>query len=119
MTIRDVLSYSLLTRWNKRAPAFSYYLAWLYATAKNKSYRNGEKTVIFALKAINLQKSAKCIDTLGAAYVENKQHEKAIETVKQIVKYHPDYKEDLAALYLRTERYDEALVVFEEALKSV
>ena len=60
-------------------------LAWLYATAKNKSYRNGKKTVIFALKAIKLQESAKCIDTLGAAYVENKQHEKAIETYKKAI----------------------------------
>ncbi len=29
----------------------------------------------------------------------------AIKTIKQLVKYHPDYKEDLAALYVREEKY--------------
>ena len=54
------------------------------------------------------------LDELYGFYASQSEHDKAIETVKQLVKYHPDYKEDLAALYLRTERYDEALEVLDE-----
>ena len=54
------------------------------------------------------------LDELYGFYASQNEHDKAIETVKQLVKYHPDYKEDLAALYLKTGRYDEALVILDE-----
>lgn len=54
------------------------------------------------------------LDALYEFYVEQNDHEKAIKTVKQLVKYHPDYKEDLAGLYLRTRNFDEALKVLDE-----
>ncbi|MBC2705564.1 tetratricopeptide repeat protein [Desulfobacula sp.] len=60
-------------------------IGWIYATAKDKSFRNGPKAVNFALKAVSLSDTVGIMDTLGAAYVENQQYEKAIKTYKTIV----------------------------------
>ncbi|WP_372754767.1 tetratricopeptide repeat protein [Mariniflexile sp.] len=49
------------------------------------------------------------LDALYGFYIEQNDFDKAIKTVKELVKYHPDYKEDLAGLYLKTHEYDEAL----------
>lgn len=54
------------------------------------------------------------LDELYGYYASQNQHDKAIKTVKQLVKYHPDYKEDLASLYVRTGKYDEALKILDE-----
>jgi tetratricopeptide (TPR) repeat protein len=40
--------------------------------------------------------------------------DKAIKTVKQLVKYHPDYKQDLASLYFREKKYKQALALLDE-----
>ena len=48
------------------------------------------------------------LDELYGFYVAQNDHDKAIKTVKQLVQYHPDYKEDLASLYVRTKKYKEA-----------
>lgn len=61
-------------------------IAWFYATCKDKQYRNGAQAVSFSLKAVGLEKNAANLDTLGAAYVENKQYEKAFETYKAVTK---------------------------------
>jgi tetratricopeptide (TPR) repeat protein len=53
------------------------------------------------------------LDQLYGFYASQNEDEKALETVKQLVKFHPDYKEDLAALYVRMEKYDEALVILD------
>ena len=54
------------------------------------------------------------LDELYGFYASQNEHEKALQTVKQLVKYHPDYKEDLAALYVRAEKYDDALIILDE-----
>ncbi|AUS05075.1 tetratricopeptide repeat protein [Pseudotamlana carrageenivorans] len=54
------------------------------------------------------------LDELYGYYAAQNEHDKAIKTIKQLVKYHPDYKEDLAGLYARTEKYDEALKILDE-----
>ncbi|KAB1066548.1 tetratricopeptide repeat protein [Tamlana haliotis] len=54
------------------------------------------------------------LDELYGYYAAHNEHNKAIKTVKQLVKYHPDYKEDLAGLYARTEEYDDALEILDE-----
>src|SRR5690606_31560568 len=54
------------------------------------------------------------LDALYEFYVAQNDPEKAIKTVKQLVKYHPDYKEDLAGLYFRTKNFDEALKILDE-----
>lgn len=54
------------------------------------------------------------LDELYDVYAKQNNLEKAIKTVKQLVKYHPDYKEDLATLYVKTKKYDDALEVLDE-----
>lgn len=54
------------------------------------------------------------LDELYEVYYQQKDYDKAIKTVKQLVKYHPDYKEDLAALYIRTKKYNQALKLLDE-----
>ncbi|MDO5978805.1 tetratricopeptide repeat protein [Flavivirga spongiicola] len=54
------------------------------------------------------------LDELYGFYVSQYDYDKAIKTVKQLVKYHPDYKEDLASLYLRSKKYDDALKLLDE-----
>jgi tetratricopeptide (TPR) repeat protein len=54
------------------------------------------------------------LDELYGFYASQNEHDKAIKTVKQLIKYHPDYKEDLASLYVRTEKYNDALEILDE-----
>jgi tetratricopeptide (TPR) repeat protein len=54
------------------------------------------------------------LDELYEVYAQQDDYEKAIKTVKQLVKYHPDYKEDLAMLYFKTKDYNEALKILDE-----
>jgi tetratricopeptide (TPR) repeat protein len=54
------------------------------------------------------------LDELYGFYVVQNDFDKAIKTVKQLVKYHPDYKEDLAALFVKTKEYNEALKILDD-----
>ncbi len=54
------------------------------------------------------------LDELYGFYVSQNDYDNAIKTVQQLVKYHPDYKEDLASLYLRSKKYDDALELLDE-----
>ncbi|TNJ47011.1 tetratricopeptide repeat protein [Tamlana fucoidanivorans] len=54
------------------------------------------------------------LDELYGFYAEQNQHDEALKTVEQLVKYHPDYKEDLVTLLIKTEKYDEALKLLDE-----
>lgn len=54
------------------------------------------------------------LDELYDVYYQQKDYDKAIKTVKQLVKYHPDYKEDLAALLIRVKKYNQALKLLDE-----
>ncbi len=54
------------------------------------------------------------LDELYGVYYQTNDFDKALKTVKQLVKFHPDYKEDLAALYLRNKKYKAALKVLDE-----
>ncbi|GAA4802719.1 tetratricopeptide repeat protein [Litoribaculum gwangyangense] len=54
------------------------------------------------------------LDELYGFYVTQNDLDKAINTVMQLVQYHPDYREDLASLYLKTEKFDEALEILDE-----
>jgi len=61
-------------------------LAWFYATAKDKSFRDGKKAVKIALEVIKSKDLIMYQDTLGAAYVENKQYDKAIDSYNKVMK---------------------------------
>ncbi|GAB1857946.1 hypothetical protein MHTCC0001_27830 [Flavobacteriaceae bacterium MHTCC 0001] len=54
------------------------------------------------------------LDELYGYYVSQNEYKKALKTVQQLVKYHPDYKEDLANLYVKMEKYDDALDILDE-----
>lgn len=54
------------------------------------------------------------LDELYDVYYQQNDINNAIKTIKQLVKYHPDYKQDLAALYMREERYKQALELLDE-----
>lgn len=54
------------------------------------------------------------LDALYSFYVDQNDFNKAIKTVKQLVKYHPDYKENLAALYVKTKDYNDALEILDD-----
>ena len=52
-------------------------------------------------KAIDMQPENEWyLDELYHVYVQQDDMDRAIKTVKQLVKYHPDYKQDLACVIL-------------------
>ena len=66
-------------------------------------------------KAIDMQPdNVWFLDELYDVYFQQDDINNAIKTIKQLVKYHPDYKEDLAALYVREEKYKQALDLLDE-----
>ncbi|WP_458628171.1 tetratricopeptide repeat protein [Winogradskyella sp. PC D3.3] len=66
-------------------------------------------------KAISMQPdNVWFLDELYDVYFQQGDIKNALKTIKQLVKYHPDYKEDLAALYVREEKYKLALDLLDE-----
>lgn len=66
-------------------------------------------------KAIGMQPdNVWFLDELYDVYYQQDDINNAIKTIKQLVKYHPDYKEDLAALYVREKKYKQALELLDE-----
>lgn len=53
-------------------------------------------------------------DGLYGVYLDTKEYDKAIRTLKSLIKYHPDYKKDLANVYYQNKNYKEALNVLDE-----
>lgn len=54
------------------------------------------------------------LDELYDVYIQQNDLDKALKTVKQLVKYHPDYKQDLASLYIQSKKYRNALSILDE-----
>jgi tetratricopeptide (TPR) repeat protein len=54
------------------------------------------------------------LDELYGVYYQTNDYDKALKTVKQLVKFHPDYEEDLASLYIKNKKYKAALKVLDE-----
>ncbi len=66
-------------------------------------------------KAVNMDPDNEWfLDELYGFYAKQGDYKNAIKTIKQLVAYHPDYKEDLAALYLKTKDYKSALKVLDQ-----
>ena len=90
---------------NKNVPVIYYELGKNYVKLKN--FGSAESALKEAVaKDPN---NEWFLDALYEFYIEQNDLNKAINTVKLLVKYHPDYKEDLAGLYLNTKKFDEAL----------
>ena len=54
------------------------------------------------------------LDELYDVYIQQDELDKALKTVKQLVKFHPDYKQDLASLYIEVKKYKDALKLLDE-----
>jgi tetratricopeptide (TPR) repeat protein len=54
------------------------------------------------------------LDELYDVYNQQGDTKNAIKTVKQLVKYHPDYRQDLASLYIKSKDYKDALKLLDE-----
>ncbi|WP_347923180.1 hypothetical protein [Pontimicrobium sp. SW4] len=54
------------------------------------------------------------LDELYGVYYQLDDYNKALKTVKQLVKFHPDYKEDLVSLYIKNKKYKDALKTLDE-----
>jgi len=54
------------------------------------------------------------LDELYGVYYQINDYDKALKIVKQLVKFHQDYKEDLVSLYIRNKKYKAALKVLDE-----
>ncbi len=54
------------------------------------------------------------LDELYEVYSQQGDTKKAIKTIKQLVKYHPDYRQDLASLYIKSKAYKSALKLLDE-----
>ncbi|RKE98873.1 tetratricopeptide repeat protein [Ichthyenterobacterium magnum] len=67
------------------------------------------------LKATSKQpKNEWYLDELYDVYILQDDMDKAVKTVKQLVKFHPDYKQDLASLYIKAKKYNNALEILDE-----
>ncbi len=64
-------------------------LAWLLATCENHQYRDGGQAVALATKAYDIGKRALNLDTLAAAFIENKDYDKAFISYKKAVGKEP------------------------------
>ena len=87
-----------------------------YELGKNYIYLKNFGAAEDALKkAIKLEQDNEWyLDALYGLYVDQKESDKAIKTLKELVSYHSDYKEDLVALYMSTKKYNEALKLLDE-----
>ncbi|MDP3285994.1 MAG: tetratricopeptide repeat protein [Desulfobacterales bacterium] len=60
-------------------------LAWIYATCPDKNFRNGERALSYAEKAVRLSSDPYYLDTLAAALAENNRFEEAVETEEKVI----------------------------------
>jgi len=95
---------------NKDIPVLYFELGKSYFKLKN--YNAAEDAL---KKAVDLEPNNEWfLDELYGFYAGQNDLDNAIKTVQQLVNYHPDYKEDLASLYVKTKKYDEALLLLDE-----
>ena len=73
---------------NDETPQTLYNLSWIYATWKNSRYRNGIKALKLAEKLCMLTRHQQplALDALAAAYAENGNFDKAVETARKALR---------------------------------
>ncbi|HEV2802456.1 MAG TPA: hypothetical protein VGW12_18440 [Pyrinomonadaceae bacterium] len=77
---RAIEDYETSIKLYPRTPFAFNNLAWLLATNPDKKIRDGRKAIILAKQAVSINPTdASFLDTLGAAYAEDRQFEKAAE----------------------------------------
>jgi tetratricopeptide (TPR) repeat protein len=81
-------------------------LAWLYATCEDISFRDPQRALVLAQRAVMVEREAHVLDTLAESYYVNGDIESALETEK----------EALAIAKKNRSYYREQLVRFEKEL---
>jgi len=69
-------------------------LAWIYSTCMDEKYRDGDKAVRNAKKAVELNPTIINLHTLAAAYAENNMFEKAVNIMEEILLNKDGFKDD-------------------------
>lgn len=74
-----------------------------------------EKAETAFLKGLKLKPDEQwLLDKLYEVYVQQNNTSKAIDILLQLKDKHPDYKQDLASLYMREQRFNKALILLDE-----
>lgn len=97
-------------RLNDQEPAVYLELGKNYA--RLKAFDKAETAFINGLKL--KPNELWLLDPLYEVYVQQNNNTKAIEILLQLQDKHPDYKQDLASLYIREQRFIEALMLLDE-----
>ena len=80
-----IYNYQNALRINNETPQALYNLSWIYSTSEKRRYRNGINAVKLAEKLCMLTdyQQPLALDALAAAYAENGNFEKAVETAQK------------------------------------
>ncbi len=82
-------------------------LAWLLATAKDDTLRNGKEAVKLAAQCVNQDKNYQTLNVLAAAHAEAGDFKSAVERQKQSIRQAPQHA--LSGLRTRLELYEQRL----------
>jgi len=83
-------------------------LAWLYATCEDKNFRNPERALVLAKRAVALEREAHVLDTLAESYFINGDTEAALAVEKEALAI---AKKDRVYYQEQIARFEEALAV--------
>lgn len=84
--------YIICTQRYSRSPEGWNNAAWVLTSARDATIRNGQKAVTLALQAVALYPQANNLDTLGCAYAEAGDFDKAIEIESKAAQLDPTYE---------------------------
>jgi tetratricopeptide (TPR) repeat protein len=96
---RAIADYNKALEINPRDAEAYNRLAWLFAVCPKAEYRDGQKAVSLAKKAIGINSKDYILDTLAAAYAEAGNFEMAVKTEQKAysMKNSPEYKNMIEA----------------------
>lgn len=107
---RAIKALLLCTELNNSEAVVYYELGKNYVMLKN--FGKAEESL---KKAIDLDKENEWyLDALYGVYVQMDDYDNALKTVKKLIEFHPDYKQDLANLYFENRKYRLALRTLDE-----
>jgi len=87
-TAEAIHNYQKALNINRDMPEILFNLSWIYATSENRKYRDGEKAIRLAEKLCILTdyRQPLALDALAAAYAENENFDKAVETAQKALR---------------------------------
>ena len=107
---RAIKALLLCTELNNSEAVVYYELGKNYVMLKN--FGKAEESL---KKASDLDKENEWyLDALYGVYVQMDDYDNALKTVKKLIEFHPDYKQDLANLYFENRKYRLALRTLDE-----